>query len=154
MLFDESDHQAAFREAMPPLKILKQLLEFRAERDWQKFHSPRNLAISLSLEAAELLEHFQWRDLPAQEIRGEKRERIEEEVADIASYLFLLCHDLGIDLSQAMERKMEINRRRYPVEYARGRSTKYDQLHATVRDMKVITREDLAREEARLEDED
>ena len=108
--------------------LLGPILSFRAERDWERFHTPKNLAVSLSLEASELLEQFQWTDPPRGSVPEELRPALEQEVADIAIYLALFCHDQGLDLRRAIERKLELNRQRYPVELARGRSTKYDKL--------------------------
>ena len=102
------------------------LREFAREREWEQFHSPKNLAAALSVEAAELLEHFQWlteaqsRDLP-----GDKREQVAEELADVLIYALQLSDKLGIDPVDAAWRKMEANDRKYPVERAKGRITKY-----------------------------
>ena len=107
---------------------LKQtLLEFRRERDWEQFHTPKDIAISLSIEASELLEWFQWKT-PEQvqaRLHSEKREDLEDEIADVAVYLIYLCHDLGIDLSRAIENKMVKNKAKYPLEKVKGRNDKY-----------------------------
>lgn len=107
---------------------LKQtLLEFRRQRDWEQFHTPKDIAISLSIEASELLEWFQWKT-PKQvqaRLHSEKREDLEDEIADVAVYLIYLCHDLGIDLSQAIENKMVKNKAKYPLEKVKGRNDKY-----------------------------
>ena len=108
--------------------VLARVLAFRAERDWERFHTPKNLAVSLALEAAELLEHFQWTDPPRGELPEGAQAEVEQEVADVAIYLLLFCHDQGIDLAGAIERKLELNRERYPVELARGRATKHSKL--------------------------
>jgi dCTP diphosphatase len=108
--------------------LLGEILRFRAERDWERFHTPKNLAVSLALEAAELLEHFQWTDPPRGQVPETLRAEVEEEVADVAIYLLLFCHDQGIDLAEAVRRKLELNRERYPVELARGRATKHSKL--------------------------
>jgi len=112
---------------------LDALLQFRRERDWEQFHNFKSLAISLSLETAELLEHVQWTPdaQVAASIRdadGKVKDAVSDEVADIAMYLSYLVHDLGIDLDAAVKRKLEINRSRYPVGKARGSSDKYDKL--------------------------
>lgn len=109
-------------------EILDRLKAFRAERDWEQFHTPKDLAISISLEASELLEHFQWKtpEQAAQHIE-QQREEIGEEIADIASYLFLMADDLDIDLHEAMKRKITKNESRYPAEKVRGSAAKYDQ---------------------------
>jgi dCTP diphosphatase len=89
-------------------EILQKIRKFRDERDWMKFHDPKNLAVSIVIEAAELLEHFQWKDQEAveQHIR-ENRDEIADELADVAMYLAELADNLGIDLIQAMNRKCE-----------------------------------------------
>ncbi|MDO8825738.1 nucleotide pyrophosphohydrolase [Methylophaga sp.] len=109
--------------------LLKQLIEFRRERDWEQFHNPKDLAISLSIEAAELLEWFQWRDKAEiqQMLETDKREALEDEIADVAVYLSYLCHDLDIDLDQAIKRKMDKNAAKYPVDKVKGRADKYNQ---------------------------
>jgi dCTP diphosphatase len=111
-------------------QLLEALLAFRREREWESFHSPRNLAISLSLEAAELLENFQWarEEDDVEEAVQERNDRISEEVADLAIYLTYLCHDLGIDLDRAIREKLAVNAARYPLEKSRGRSTKHGDL--------------------------
>jgi NTP pyrophosphatase (non-canonical NTP hydrolase) len=95
--------------------------EFVAERDWGQFHTPENLAKSISIEAAELLECFQWEKDPDQL-------RVTEELADVLTYCVLLADRLGVDPSQIVIDKLEQTRRKYPIEKARGRSAKYDQL--------------------------
>ena len=108
-------------------ELTRAILEFRDQRDWQQFHSPKNLAISLSLEAAEILEHFQW-TLPGAEIPAGKRLELEKEVGDVLIYLLLLAAELGLDPLEAAAKKLEENREKYPVEKARGRATKYTEL--------------------------
>jgi len=110
-------------------EVLQKIRQFRDERDWMKFHDPKNLAVSIVIEAAELLEQFQWKDEKAveQHIR-ENREEIADELADVAIYLAELADNLGIDLIQAMNSKLEKNARKYPVEKAKGVATKYDKL--------------------------
>lgn len=102
---------------------------FRDARDWAQFHNPKDMAVAISIEAAELLEHFLWQPPDALEDRvRERRDRIEEEIADIAIYLVELADNLEIDLLGAMARKIERNAAKYPVEKARGSSAKYDEL--------------------------
>ena len=109
--------------------LMDELLQFRQERDWRQFHSPRTLAASICIEAAELLEHFQWaRDAELDEVVARDREAIGHEIADVAIYLSLLCHDLGLSLPDAVRSKLMLNREKYPVEKSRGKSTKYDRL--------------------------
>ena len=105
------------------------LRRFAAERDWQQFHSPKNLAIALSVEAAELLEHFQW--LPEEaswQLPAEDLARVREELADVLLYLVRLADELGVDLAAAGRDKIELNARRYPADKARGTSRKYTEL--------------------------
>jgi dCTP diphosphatase len=98
---------------------------FAAERDWQQFHAPKNLAIAVSIEAAELLEHFQWlsqeasRRLPAADLA-----KVREELADVLLYLVRLADELGVDLAAAARDKIELNTLKYPVDKARGNSRK------------------------------
>jgi NTP pyrophosphatase (non-canonical NTP hydrolase) len=110
-------------------EILDKIRAFRDERDWMKFHDPKNLAISIAIEAAELLEHFQWKDEKAVEQHIiNNREEIADEIADVAMYLVELSDNLGIDLLQAMETKLQKNAEKYPVTKAKGIATKYDKL--------------------------
>jgi dCTP diphosphatase len=99
---------------------------FADARDWQQFHTPKNLAMALSVEAAELLECFQWLT-PEQSARlgaGEQR-AVEEEAADVLLYLLRLADVMGIDLLDAAQRKMTLNARKYPVSLSRGSARKY-----------------------------
>ena len=109
---------------------MEALLKFRRERDWEQFHTPKNLSMSIAIESAELMEHFQWKTEP--EVRDYletgARGKVEEEIADVASYLLLLSHDLGLDLNDCIRNKIKKNEEKYPVEKSRGRNTKYDQL--------------------------
>ena len=108
-------------------EILERLIEFRRERDWEQFHTPKELAISLSIEASELLEWFQWKNDEEiqQKLNSNKREDLEDEVADVVAYLTYLCHDVGIDINKAVEAKIKKNAEKYPIEKVKGRSDKY-----------------------------
>ncbi|GLP98316.1 MAG: nucleotide pyrophosphohydrolase [Pseudomonadota bacterium] len=110
-------------------ELLKQLIEFRRERDWEQFHNPKDVAISLSIEASELLEWFQWKSAEQvqQRLASDKREELEDEIADVAVYLAYLCHDLNIDLNQAIKNKMQKNAAKYPRDKVKGRNDKYDE---------------------------
>lgn len=102
---------------------------FAAEREWERFHTPKNLAMALSGEAGELIEHFQW--LTAEEsasLPAPVREEVALEMADVLLYLVRLADVLDIDLAEAARRKVSINGQRYPVELARGRAVKHDRL--------------------------
>lgn len=112
-----------------PEKILKRMLEFREARDWKQFHNPKDLALSLVLESAEVLEHFQWKN--GQEMTGyveSHKSEIGEELADTLYWILLLSHDLGIDVFDALDKKMEKNEKKYPVEKAKGSHAKYNEL--------------------------
>ncbi|MBL1321075.1 MAG: nucleotide pyrophosphohydrolase [Methylophaga sp.] len=110
-------------------QTVQKLLDFRRERDWEQFHTPKDLAISLSIEASELLEWFQWSDNEqiTQKLNSEKREALEDEVADVVAYLTYLCHDLDIDINKVVEAKINKNAVKYPVDKVKGRSDKYNE---------------------------
>lgn len=109
--------------------VIQKIRRFRDERDWMQFHDPKNLAISVTLEASELLEHFQWKNeaQAAAHVRDNKGE-IADEIADIAVYLFELSDNLGIDLLKSMSAKIDKNAKKYPVAKAKGRAVKYTKL--------------------------
>ena len=105
------------------------LRDFAVARDWNQFHSPKNLAIALSVEAGELLEHFQWiSDKDSLTVPRTKLGEIEKEMADVLLYLIRLADIMNVDLIQAAERKIRINARKYPVEKSRGSAKKYTEL--------------------------
>ena len=106
--------------------LKKDITAFRDERNWKQFHTPKDLAISISLEAAELLEVFQWSGTDM--IVEDKREKIEEELADVLIYCGLMADALGIDVSEIITKKLQINREKYPIEKAYGKSDKYTEL--------------------------
>ncbi len=106
--------------------IRKQVRQFVVEREWDQFHSPKNLSMALIVEAAELVEHFQWLTEEQSANPGpEKLAEIELELADIQIYLLSLAEKLKLDLVAAVEKKLVLNARKYPVEKARGNSKKY-----------------------------
>jgi NTP pyrophosphatase (non-canonical NTP hydrolase) len=112
--------------AEPLAQLRDALRQFAAERDWNQFHSPKNLATALTVEAAELLEHFQWlKDGSTVELPPEKLAQVREELADVLLYLIRLADKLEVDLVAAARDKLEVNARKYPVEKARGSSRKY-----------------------------
>jgi NTP pyrophosphatase (non-canonical NTP hydrolase) len=96
------------------------MTEFVTERNWWKYHNPKNLAISISLEASELLEHFQWVDSSAAALDANVRQQVEEEMSDVLAYLMSLSHVLGIDLASAFRRKMRKNAVKYPADRFQG----------------------------------
>jgi len=108
-------------------ELTERVIRFRDEREWRRYHTPKNLAASIAVEAAELLEIFQWSE-SGYEVVEAKKEKIAEEVADVFIYLLLFCHECGIDIIHAFNRKMEINESKYPAEKARGKSSKYTEL--------------------------
>ncbi|WP_369046786.1 nucleotide pyrophosphohydrolase [Sinomonas sp. P10A9] len=101
-------------------RVLGELREFVREREWEQFHSPENLAKSVSIEAGELLECFQWGQ--PKDVSG-----VRHELADVLTYCLLLADRLGMDPLEVVIEKLEITRAKYPVELSRGRSTKHDQ---------------------------
>ena len=110
-------------------EVLARIRKFRDERDWMKFHDPKNLAVSISIEAAELLELFQWKTgEEASRYAVENKERVSEEMADVAIYLLEFADNVGIDLIKAIEAKLDKNAAKYPIEKARGVATKYKDL--------------------------
>jgi dCTP diphosphatase len=115
---------------MSDLQELRERLDrFVAERDWDQFHTPKNLAMALIAEAAELVEHFQWLT-PEQscDLSAQARSEVELEIADVLLFMLRLCDKLQIDPVQAAHRKLTLNAEKYPVDKARGRATKYDKL--------------------------
>lgn len=110
-------------------KLTKQIVEFRNSRDWKQFHNPKDVALSLVLEAAEVMEHFQWKSTEeVEEYLKTNLEDVSEEIADVLYYVLLMAHDLRIDVKEALQRKIEKNERNYPVEKAKGKHTKYNKL--------------------------
>lgn len=110
-------------------KLTEKILEFRRERDWEQFHTPKDLAISLSLEAGEVLEHFQWKS--PEEIKKhieDNKNDIADELGDVFNYLLLMAHDFDINLAKAAEDKIKKSALKYPVEKSKGRHTKYNKL--------------------------
>lgn len=111
--------------------LTRRLIEFRDARDWRPFHGLKNLMLSLSIEAAEILELSQWKnddEIDAAVSDPEFRKRLGEECADVLLYLLLICERAGIDLETAARAKMELNAAKYPVEKARGNARKYTSL--------------------------
>lgn len=105
---------------------IKRILKFRDDRDWEQFQSAKNLAISLSLEANEVLELFQW--TKSGKLPKQSQQDIEDELADVYAYLLLLANATNVDLDKAFKTKMKKNEAKYPIEKAKGKSTKYNKL--------------------------
>lgn len=115
---------------MPNLEELTQkILDFREARDWKKFHNPKDLALSLTLEAAEVLEHFQWKNKEEIEdyVKTHKDE-IGEELADVLYWVLLMSHDINLNILDALDKKIEKNKQRYPVDKVKGRHVKPNKL--------------------------
>ncbi len=108
-------------------ELTKRIIAFRDARDWKQFHNPKDVTLSLVLEAAEVMEHFQWKNKEEIEKYIEtNRAEIGEELADVLYWVLLMSHDLKIDVLNALEKKIRKNEEKYPVEKARGKHTKYN----------------------------
>ena len=105
---------------------IEQVLKFRDDRNWKQFHNPKDLAISISLEAAELLEVFQW---SGTDVSNEgKQEKIKEELADVLNYCVLMADACGLDIDEIVQEKIKVNNEKYPVSKAKGKKEKYNKL--------------------------
>ena len=110
-------------------ELIQKLRAFAKERDWDQFHSPKNLSMALSVEVAEVVEHFQWvTEEQSKNLPNDKLEEVETELADILIYLIRLADKLDIDLVAAAQSKIEVNERKYPVDKAKGNAKKYTEL--------------------------
>ncbi|MEI5991572.1 hypothetical protein A5881_003109 [Enterococcus termitis] len=107
-------------------ELIKKVNQFRDDRDWRQFHNPKDLAISISLEASELLENFQWKT--SEEAKEKNQENIEQELADVLIYSLMLASDLELDVERIIEKKLELNDKKYPVEKSKGIKEKYTKL--------------------------
>ena len=104
------------------LEIREEIRQFVGERDWQMFHSPKNISMALAVEAAELMEHFQWiTQAESRDLDPEKKVAVGEEMSDIFCYLLAMANELNIDVAASFKRKMQLNRQKYPTEQYRGR---------------------------------
>jgi NTP pyrophosphatase (non-canonical NTP hydrolase) len=109
--------------------LTEKIKKFRDERDWKQFHNPKDIALSLMLEAGEVAEHFQWKN--KKEIEKyviDAKNHIGEELADVLYWVLLMSNDLGIDIKKMLEKKIKKNAKKYPIEKARGKHTKYNKL--------------------------
>lgn len=107
-------------------ETIKQVLKFRDDRNWRQFHNPKDLALSISLEAAELLEVFQWSG--SDTVCESKMSKIREELADVLNYCILMADVCGLDMDEIVQEKIKHNDAKYPVEKARDSAKKYDEL--------------------------
>lgn len=105
---------------------MKKVNKFRDERDWRQFHNEKDLAISISLEASELLELFQWKS--AEEVKESNIERIKEELADVLIYSYMLADNLDLDIDEIIDAKLKKNNEKYPVSKSKGKNNKYTEL--------------------------
>ena len=109
--------------------LTDQIVAFRDERDWKQFHNAKDMALSLTLEAAEVLELFQWKVGEAVDlVATERTQDLADELADVLYYTLLMAHDQGIDITQALTDKLQRNAEKYPVDKSRGSSSKYTEL--------------------------
>ncbi len=110
-------------------KLTEKIIKFRDERDWKQFHNPKDVALSLVLEAGEVVEHFQWKNKEEIDkyIETNKAD-IGEELADVLYWVLLMSHDLKIDILDALDKKIKKNEEKYPLEKAKGKHTKYNNL--------------------------
>lgn len=106
--------------------IIEKINQFRDDRDWRKFHNEKDLAISISLEASELLELFQWKE--SEEVTSKSLDRVKEELADVLIYSFMLADNLQLDVNKIIDDKLISNNMKYPVNLSRGNSKKYTEL--------------------------
>lgn len=102
-------------------ELKEKIIEFQQERDWKKFHTPENLAKSISIEAAELLEHFQWN-------KEYNKDEVVDELADVLNYCILMADALNVDVKEIVLNKIEKNAIKYPIKKSKGKSTKYNKL--------------------------
>lgn len=105
---------------------MSKINQFRDDRDWRKFHNEKDLAISISLEASELLELFQWKN--SEEVVESSLEEIKEELADVFIYSFMMADNLNLDVEEIIKSKLDLNEQKYPVEKSRGSNKKYNEL--------------------------
>lgn len=109
-------------------EITEKIKKFRDDRDWQKYHNHKDLAISIMIEAAELLEHFQWQSKNTSEYINKHKDEIGEEIADVAIHLLELADNLGIDLKEVIQAKLVKNQKNYPVDKIKGSDKKYNKI--------------------------
>ena len=107
-------------------ELMNRINQFRDERDWRKFHNEKDFAISISLEASELLELFQWKK--SEEVVEKSLQEIREELADVFIYSFMMADNLNLDVEEIIKSKLDLNEQKYPVEKSRGSNKKYNEL--------------------------
>lgn len=111
-------------------KLTERIIKFREARDWKQFHNPKDVSLSLVLEATEVMEHFQWKNTEeVEKYIVTNKDDIGEELADVLYWVLLMSHDLNIDILKALENKMDKNEEKYAVEKAKGNHKKYTELN-------------------------
>ncbi len=109
--------------------LMNKILTFRRDRDWEQFHKPKDMALSLVLEATEVLEHFQWKNGEQVDVYlKENKDKVGEELADTLHWVLLMAHDFGIDIFDALDKKIDKNALKYPIEKSKGKAIKYNKL--------------------------
>lgn len=109
--------------------LTEKIVAFREARNWKQFHNPKDMALSLALEAAEVMEHFQWKSIAEmEEYVKTNKDEVGEELADVLYWVLLMSHDLNIDIFQSLNEKLEKNELKYPVEKSKGKHSKYNKL--------------------------
>ena len=110
-------------------QLIKKIIKFRNNRDWKQFHNPKDVAISLVLEATEILEFFQWKNKKEVEVfLKSNKNNVSDELADVLYWVLLMSNDLGIDIKKALEQKLKKNAKKYPIEKSKGKHNKYTEL--------------------------
>ena len=118
-------------DSVPVEDLRNRIREFVRERDWEQFHKPKDIAMSIGIEAGELLELFQWKtdnEIEEQLQDPSYKERLEDELADVVTFCLALANATGLDISTILENKLKKNHEKYPIEKSRGRATKYTEL--------------------------
>lgn len=109
--------------------LTEKIVAFREARDWKQFHNPKDMALSLMLEAGEVMEHFQWKTIAEmEEYVKTNKDEVGEELADVLYWVLLMSHDLNIDIFQSLKEKLKKNELKYPVEKSKGKHSKYNKL--------------------------
>ncbi len=111
-------------------ELIQKIEKFREERNWKQFHNPKDMALSLVLEASEVLEHFQWKNNKEEmdEYIKNNKEEVGDELADVLYWVLSMSNDFDIDIKKAIEEKIKKNEKKYPIEKSKGKSVKYNQL--------------------------
>src|SRR5690606_28569924 len=110
-------------------QLQEKIVKFRDQRNWKQFHNPKDVSLSLILEAAEVMEHFKWKNEEEMQVHIKKNKKeISKEIADVLYWILLMSYDLNIDLKKSLEIKMKENRRKYPIKKAKNKHLKYSEL--------------------------